>query len=67
MTSDEFRRIRRALHLTQVEMSRALGVSQGAVSRWEKGTRPISEHTAKFLHLLADQAQHSRRPRRRGR
>ncbi len=67
MTSDVFRKLRRALKLTQVEMSRTLGVSQGAVSRWEAGTRPISEHTAKFLELLADQAQHTRRPRRRGR
>jgi DNA-binding transcriptional regulator YiaG len=67
MTNDEFRQIRRRLRLTQVELSQALGVSQAAVSRWESGANPISEHTAKFLRLLVEHAQQTRRPRRQGR
>ena len=35
---------REALHLSQVDLARALGVAANTVNRWEKGQRPIPSY-----------------------
>ena len=68
VTGEGFQKVRKALRLTQVQLAERLGVTQGAIARWETGTRPISEQTARFLRLLVEQESKttkSRRPRRR--
>lgn len=41
MTPTEFRNIRKASWLTQLEMARLLGVSVSAVRQWEQARRSI--------------------------
>ena len=68
MTGEEFRRLRTRLGLTQQQLSERLGVTVGAVSRWEAESRPIAEQTARFLRLLVEhetKTTKGRRPRRR--
>jgi transcriptional regulator with XRE-family HTH domain len=48
--SSRIRRFRQAMGLNQEQLAEALGVSQGTVSRWEKGSSPRGEH----LQLLAE-------------
>lgn len=52
MTSDELRRRRLALALTQRQLADALGVRQSEISRWESGGRSrvrITRHRAAWL------------------
>ncbi len=69
MTGEEFRTLRTRLGLTQQQLSERLGVTVGAVSRWEAESRPISEQTARFLRVLVELGTKTptkgRRPRRR--
>lgn len=67
MTREEFRKIRTGLGLTQQQLSEKLAVTVTSVARWEAGTRPISEHTARFVRLLGEsetKPTKGRRPRR---
>ena len=41
MTPLEIVEAREALHMKQVELARALGVSTNTVNRWERGHHPI--------------------------
>jgi DNA-binding transcriptional regulator YiaG len=41
MTPLEFTEARESLHLSQVELSRVLGVHQNIVNRWERGHAKI--------------------------
>ena len=53
-----FKGLRKRMGLTQAELSRMLGVSRAAVSRWESGKRGISSVLALVMKLLV---QHQRR------
>ena len=54
MVGKRLRRERRALKLTQKEVADALGFSQGAISRIEKGERQVSiEMLEKFSQLYS--------------
>ncbi len=53
MNSDEFRRIRQHLGLTQQDFGKYLGVAQPAISRIESGRRqPTTQHAAAVRMLL---------------
>jgi DNA-binding transcriptional regulator YiaG len=54
MDSDEVRRIRQQLGVTQGKLARALGVSRALVGRWEAGTEKPSSMAANFLNLLLE-------------
>jgi DNA-binding transcriptional regulator YiaG len=41
VTPAELIAARHALHLSQIELARALGVAANTVNRWEAGTRAI--------------------------
>ena len=47
MTGKELKEWRKQYGLTQVELSKLLGVTWSTVARWEIGIRPISP----YLHL----------------
>lgn len=49
MTSAQFRRRRQKLFGSQHQAAVALGVTQGAVTHWECGRRPVPEIVVKFL------------------
>ena len=69
MTGEVLRRWRLKMHLTQEELARRLGVTVGAVSRWERGDRPIPSLLTRAMRdleeeLAADpewQGEHNRR------
>lgn len=51
------RAVRRKLKRTQAEMAGLIGVTQGAVSQWERGTlkiKPMSERTLRALAHAPD-------------
>jgi len=53
LRSGEARKIRLAAGLSQTEISRSVGVSAGAVSRWESGSRrPVGEPAMAYAGLL---------------
>ena len=52
MKAREIKAVLRRLEWTQTEAAARLGVTQGAVSRWLSGDRPIPEPIVKLLHLL---------------
>lgn len=64
MTPLGLRRIRRSLGLTQEELAKTLGVRRLAVTRWEGGTRNISEPVARLVQRIAAEAR--AKPRRKG-
>jgi len=52
MTGKEFRKLRDRLGINQPELAELLGVHEISISRYETGTRQISEPVAKLLQLL---------------
>ena len=53
MTPKEFRAIRRTLRLSQNDLARKLGVSDGrTVRRWESGERKISGPIEILIYLI---------------
>lgn len=52
MTATHFKRLRRQLGLTQVQLAKHIGVTSLAVSYWERGTRKISEPVARLVKTL---------------
>lgn len=50
--SVRIRNLRRSMGLNQAEFGRALGVSQGSVSRWEQGSMPEPPMLAKLAELM---------------
>ncbi len=65
MTSEEFRRTRERLKMTQSEMADALDYHYSAISRFEMGVRPISARVAKAVRALKRLPAPSRAARRR--
>lgn len=58
MTREEFIAARQALGLTQAELAYELGLTVGAVSRKEQGSRPIEKRDAIVIRcLLAEREQ----------
>ena len=57
MTSTEFRAIREALGLTQVELAEWLGMEQPHISRIESGERQPTKQQAAAITMLADLLQ----------
>jgi transcriptional regulator with XRE-family HTH domain len=55
--SEEVRRIRGSMKLTQAELADLLGVTQATVSRWEAGKLPVDART--LIALKALQVQQS--------
>jgi len=53
-TSEEVKRLRQKLGLTQAELAYKLGVTVSCVANWETGRRKISTPAARLLRLLAD-------------
>ena len=52
MTPGDVRKLRKRLGLTQEALAELAGVHPMTVSRWERGTTELREHTAKLLRLL---------------
>lgn len=50
-------RIRRSRGLTQADFGQLLGVTQGSVSRWEKGSTPDSEQLARLAAMVGQSVQ----------
>lgn len=61
MTPEDVQRLRKRLGLTQAELAALAGVHEMTVSRWERGTVTIREHTAKLLRMLAAEQARKRR------
>jgi DNA-binding transcriptional regulator YiaG len=56
MTPEELVKARNRLKMRQDQLAEALGVTQGALSRWESGQRRIPEMAARLIkRLIADQ------------
>jgi len=56
MTPEEFRALRKHLNLSQERFARLLGVSFSTVSRWENGSRVISDIAAQgILSAVAEE------------
>lgn len=58
-TSRKLKEMRRAAGITQVDLAREIGVTQAAISAYERGIRPIQDDTAKriaaVLHCTPDE------------
>lgn len=52
MTKEEFRWLRTQLGFTQEQLARDIGVTLGAVQKWELGLRPISGPVARLMRLM---------------
>lgn len=49
MTSEELRETRTSLGLSQIALAAAIGITQQAISRWEKGLAPVPLWAVKAL------------------
>jgi DNA-binding transcriptional regulator YiaG len=56
VTPRQLTEVREALHLSQIELARQLGVAANTVNRWEAGTRKIPP----YLWLALEGLQHQR-------
>lgn len=57
MTPLQFTRRRRKLFKTQQQAAEALGVSQGTISLWESGGRPVPTIAIKLLDCLEEKSK----------
>jgi DNA-binding transcriptional regulator YiaG len=48
----EFKMLRKAIGLTQAQLSGALGVRANTIARWERGELRIAEPAARLLRVL---------------
>jgi len=55
MTGAEYRVIREGLGLSRMKLAVELGVSVNTIARWELGSRPVTERTAREIERLRDQ------------
>jgi len=63
MTPTALKRVREALGLTQQGLAESLGVTKGAVSRWEAGLRGIPEPAARLAERLVKERRAKKRKR----
>jgi DNA-binding transcriptional regulator YiaG len=61
LTAEEFRRLRRSLGLTQLELAKALGTTANTVARWEQGVHAVSPLARLALLALVQEHGGSRR------
>ncbi len=54
MTPEEYKRIRKALNLTQTQLGAELGVSWITVCKRENGKVPLTEESARAIQTLCD-------------
>jgi DNA-binding transcriptional regulator YiaG len=55
LRSGEARRIRLDAGLSQTEIARSVGVTAGAVSRWETGSRrPVGEAAVRYAQVMLE-------------
>jgi len=54
MTAGDLKKIREELGLSQDNLARELGVTVGAVSRWEQGLNPITKDKENLINLTAE-------------
>jgi len=52
VTRQQFKQLRKALDLTQVQLAKEMGVTPTAVALWEQGKRSIRPPIARLLTLL---------------
>ena len=64
MQGQEFRKIRKALGLTQEELANIMGLYQGNVSRIENGKRNPTKQQVAFITMLHKQKREE--PREKG-
>jgi len=57
MTPSELKQIRATLRLSQQGMADRLGVSLGAVRKWEQGERWISQPIAMLMRMIEKEAR----------
>lgn len=61
MLPSELKAYRKRLRMTQHELAEMLELTPSAISRWERGSRPIPRYLEIVLrHLLADQVAGSK-------
>ena len=53
MKGKELRLIRQQLGLTQVDLSKLVGVTSNTIARWERGEVSISEPAARLIRSLS--------------
>ena len=61
MMRERFRRLRRAMGLSQTALAEQLGVHMMTVSKWERGVVGIPEPVARLLTRLAAEAKPKRK------
>ena len=64
MQGQEFRKIRKALGLTQEELATIMGLYQGNISRLENGKRNPTKQQVAFISMLHKQKEEE--PREKG-
>jgi DNA-binding transcriptional regulator YiaG len=52
MTAEDFRRQRRRLQMSQIELAAKIGVHPMTLSRWERGTVKVPMPVAQLIELL---------------
>ena len=57
MSGNEFRKLRKAMGLSQNELSQMIDVSERGVRRWENGEVPIPKIAELALRYLAEKKQ----------
>jgi len=59
---DAIKALRKHMELTQTQFAKELGVRRQTISEWENGVYDPDRRTAKFLQLIAQQAQFENSP-----
>jgi len=63
MTGEQFRRQRKRLGFTQVNLAQRIGVHEITISRWERDVVAVPEPVARLVLLLKPVRPRTRRPR----
>lgn len=53
-TLSKYQKIRKDLDLTQVQLAKRLGVTQGAISNWERGISAPAKDVREKLKVLVE-------------
>lgn len=57
MTPEQLKTIRKKLNLTQSQLAKATGYTQGMISKWEGGTRTIYPRASKAIELMVHERE----------